>query len=102
MGGGDSVSLNPLDIINSVINNRYVNIYYFFIILFSVYLSIPVFSLIPEEMCRKGFLYIIVTAFTVNSLLPFALSLTRGKINHNGNFSLYACAGYMILPIIGY
>lgn len=101
-GGGDSVSLNPLDIINSVINNRYVNIYYFFIILFSVYLSIPVFSLIPEEMRCKGFLYIIVTAFTVNSLLPFALSLTHGKINHNGNFSLYACAGYMILPIIGY
>ena len=100
--GRDSVSLNPLDIINSIINNRYIGMYYFFIILFSVYLSIPVFSLIPEEMRRKGFLYIIVTAFTVNSLLPFVLSLTNGRINHNGNFSLYACAGHMILPIIGY
>lgn len=100
--GRDSVSLNPLDIINSIINNRYIGMYYFFIILFSVYLSIPVFSLIPEEMRRKGFLYIIVTAFTVNSLLPFVLSLSGGRINHNGNFSLYACTGWMIFPIIGY
>lgn len=100
--GAGSVSFNPLDIINSVINTKYVGIYYFFIVLFSVYLSIPVISLIPEESRRKGFLYIIVTAFTVNSLLPFILSLTGGRINHNGNFSFYACGGYMFYPIIGY
>ena len=102
MSGRTSVSFNPIDIVNSVINCKYINIYYFFIILFSVYLSIPVFSLIPGEARRKGFLYIILTAFTVNSLLPFMLSLTNGRINHNGNFSFYACAGYMIYPVIGY
>lgn len=100
--GKGKVSFNPLDIINSIINNKYVGIYYFFILLFGIYLSIPVFSLIPEEMRRKGFLYIIVTAFTVNSLLPFVLSLSGGRINNNGNFSLYACTGWMIFPIIGY
>lgn len=100
--GAGSVSFNPLDIINSVINTKYVGIYYFFIVLFSVYLSIPVISLIPEESRRKGFLYIIITAFTVNSLVPFLLSLTGGRINHNGNFSLLTCGGFMIFPIIGY
>ena len=100
--GKGSVSFNPFDIINSVINTKYVGIYYFFITLFSVYLSIPVISLIPKESRRKGFLYIIVTAFTVNSLIPFILSLFGGRINHNGSFFFYACGGYLIFPIIGY
>lgn len=100
--GRESVSLNPLDIINSVINCRYIGIYYFFIILFSVYISIPVLSLIPEESRRKGFLYIIAAAFTVNSLLPFILSFTNSKIQHNGNLNFYACAEYLIFPVIGY
>ena len=100
--GKDSVNLNLLDIVNSIANNKYVGIYYFFIILFSVYLSIPVFSLIPEESRQKGFLYIIVTAFTVNCLLPFISVLTNGQLINNGEFSFYACTGYMIYPIVGY
>ena len=100
--GAGSVSFNPIDIIDSVINCKYVDIYYFFIVLFGVYLSFPVISLIPKESRRKGFLYMIVTSFTVNFLLPFLFSLTNGRINFNGRFSFPVCWGVMIYPIIGY
>ena len=94
--------LSPTAIIDSVINNKYIAIYYFFIILFGVYLSIPVLAAIDESKRKKVFGYIIIAAFTVNSLLPFLCSLTGGRINANSNFSFFACAGYLIFPVIGY
>lgn len=100
--GGSSISLKPLDIINSVANCKYIGIYYFFIVIFGIYLSIPVVSSIGEESRKKVFSYAIITAFTVNSLLPFIATLSGGRIIHNGEFTFYAVSGYLIYVFIGY
>ena len=100
--GRNSISLKPLDIINSVANCKYIGIYYFFIVIFGIYLSIPVVSGIGEESRKKVFSYAIITAFTVNSLLPFTAVLSGGRIIHNGEFSFYAVSGYLIYVFIGY
>lgn len=93
---------NLFDIINSIITYKYSRIYYFFMILYGIYISIPVISLIPKESRQKCFLYIMLTGFVVNSLLPFVPVITNDKISHNANFSFYVCSGFLIYPIIGY
>ena len=85
--GSGSVDLHPVAILDAIINCRYIGIYYFFIIIFGVYLAIPVFSAIPKEKRQRTFLYCILAALAVNVLLPFLASLTGGAVRHNGEFT---------------
>lgn len=99
---GSKVSLKPIAIINAVINCQYMSIYYFFLLIFGVYLSIPVIGCI-EKGKRKGiFMYVIISTFVVNSILPLISRLSNGGIAHNGNFQVYVCGGYLIYVFIGY
>ena len=95
--GSGSVDLHPLAILDAVINCRYIGIYYFFIVIFGVYLAIPVFSAVPKEKRQRIFLYCIVAALVVNVLLPFLASLTGGAVRHNGEFTFAVCSGSMPL-----
>lgn len=99
---GSEISLNPFELINSVLMYEYNAIYYFFIILYGIYISVPVISLIPRENRQRSFIYITAAAFTVNSLLPFISVLSGGRLTHNSTLNFYACSGYLIYPIIGY
>ncbi len=96
------VDWRPTALINAVINCKYMGIYYFFLIIFGVYASIPLFGYIPKESRKSAFGYLTVAGVTVNSLLPFICRLTFGRIEHNYNFTVEACGGLLIYAIIGY
>lgn len=100
--GIENVSLNPIDIINAIIGCQYMGIYYFFLVIFGIYLSIPVIGSIEKEKRKKIFEYAIIVFFVVNSLLPFLASMSGGRIVHNSNFSFYVCSSYLIYVFIGY
>ena len=69
--GINSVSLKPLDIINGIITCKYIHIYYFFMIIFGIYLAIPILGSVEKEKRKNIFLYCIVAGITVNVFLPF-------------------------------
>ena len=53
-------------------------IYWFFRVLFSAYLLIPILAAISDEKKPMVFTYIFVCGFVINSLLPFIFSLVKG------------------------
>lgn len=100
--GKESVSFKPTDIVDSIINCKYLPLYYFFIIIFGIYLALPMIGLIPKEKRKKALSYCILVAVTVNTVLPFLTSLSGGKINHNPKFVFPICNGYLQYALIGY
>lgn len=100
--GKESVSFKPTDIVDSIINCKYLPLYYFFLIIFGIYLALPMIGLIPKEKRKKALSYCILVAVTVNTVLPFLTSLSGGKINHNPKFVFPICNGYLQYALIGY
>lgn len=64
-------SLTVPVVITGILKTKYLSIYWFFLKLFSVYLMIPVISLIPKEKREKAFLYVMAVAFVLEKLVPF-------------------------------
>ena len=64
-------SLTVPVVISGILKAEYMTIYWFFLKLFSVYLMIPVISLIPKEKREKAFLYVMAVAFVLEKLVPF-------------------------------
>lgn len=87
-----------------ILNTKFMDIYWFFIPLFCIYLMIPVFAAIPKKRRIKIFTYIIFTSVVLNYTIPFIL----GLLNHYTGFTLgwtYTMSAglqYMIYPLIGY
>ena len=98
IGGEEIVGLK--NVIEGIINAEYINIYWFFPSLFSVYLAIPFLTYIPEAVRKKIYGYVIIVAFAVNSLLPFVLQLL--KFHYNVGLSMPVAGGYILFLLIGY
>ncbi len=93
----------PAKFISAVINCKGMGIYWFFPALFSVYLTIPLFSLVDEDkrIGKKGiFTYLILVYIVLNVLLPFVCRLTR--IQWNSALNAVSCGGYVVWFLIGY
>lgn len=86
-------------LIDVIINTKAMSIYWFFLPLFSIYLSIPIISLIPENKRKLAFGFLILYSFfgdllsTVCSSAGFAL---------NPSLCNPMVSGYLIFPLIGY
>lgn len=87
---------------NSIFNVQYISIYWFFISLISIYLTIPVLSAISEEKRRSVFKYLIIASFILNALLPLLFNLTNGKLQYNYALNMPFGLNNVILPIMGY
>ena len=91
-----------LFIFNGLINGQLVGIYWFFIPLFCIYLTIPVFSAISEEKRKDIFTYITSIAFILNILVPFLLSVFNIEVTYIISMSLasesifYTLTGYLL------
>ncbi len=77
------------------------SLYWFFPALFSVYLAIPVLSVIPEEKRKAIFSYIVAAGFTINILFPFILEIMdlskpAFKMIFASNYLIYVLAGYLL------
>ena len=56
------------------------DVYWFFIALFCLYLSIPLFAEVPKERRTHIFAYLAVATFVLNILAPFVVALTGRNI----------------------
>ncbi len=88
------------EIITNLINTRYNDYFWFFIPLFSVYLSIPVLTAIPDESRESVFGYGVAAAFLINSLLPFAAQLCG--IEWNFALTIQTVSSFMLFVLIGW
>ena len=94
-------NINLLNLLNWLYNGSYLDVYWFFPALFSVYLVIPFLGLFIKEKRRETFKYLIILSFLINSLLPFLLSF-QGSIQINSNFTFSIISGYSFYLILGY
>lgn len=93
-------SVNLTYIINGLINGNLVQIYWFFIPLFCIYLSIPVFSSIPDEHKKSILIYITTLTFILNILIPFIISVF--DLNITFPISMIVGGGCLFFPLVGY
>lgn len=91
-----SVSLSF--VIDAVLNYRYFYIYWFFIPLFAIYMSIPILANINEKI--KTFTYMAILTCVTYCTIHFLKSCGINMIPEG--LSLPVCSGYLIYPILGY
>lgn len=87
-------------LVDGFINNRFVQIYWFFMPLFGIYLSIPLFASIEEEKRVELFKYLFLIGFIFNGTIPFLLSAFH--IDMAWPLGINVVSGYAIFVIIGY
>lgn len=83
----------------SMFNNTTVeNVYWFFIPLFMVYLSMPVVSLLKEN--RRVLIYTACAAFLIYSVYPMFCRFTG--VQQNSAVIFPAAGGYLLYTVLGY
>lgn len=82
------------------INTHFVQIYWFFMPLFDIYLSIPLFASIEESKRIELFKYLFVVGFIFNATIPFLLSAFHLDITWPLNVNVVI--GYAIFVVMGY
>ena len=98
-------TLKPSDLtlrvlVDGIINNQFVTIYWFFMPLFGIYLSIPLFASIPEEKRIELFKYLFIIGFIFNGTIPFLLSAMH--IDMAWPLGINVVSGYAIFVVMGY
>lgn len=97
---GKITELSIREGINAVFHTRdipFIEVYWFFIHLFSLYLLIPVLSLLKDN--ARALCYIIVLIFITHSVLPLVFDLL--KLHYNWAI-IFPMAGYSIYLVLGY
>lgn len=89
---------DPRRMINAVLNNEVEQIYWFFFPLFSVYLAIPVLSLLADN--KKALIYMASISVLLVSVLPFACKAVG--IVWPGTISIPVCGGMLMFAILGF
>lgn len=89
---------------SGILNTRFVQIYWFFIPLFCIYMVIPFFAAIPEERRVKVYTYAIIMGLIFNYLTPFTLSLLKEYTGFTLYLTLtvFVSHQYLIYPLMGY
>lgn len=95
-------------ILNAFINNTMEPVYWFFIPLISVYLSMPILSLLAEEKNRGFLQYALIMGVLFISVLPFSYNLFCYVFQFGQNFywnqllSMPVLGGYTLYCVLGY
>lgn len=90
--------VGPRSLINLIINTQIIDVYWFFIPLFAVYLCIPVLSLLRSN--QRALQYMSIAAIALNVVLPIFASLAG--INWNMSLKFPLLGDYLIYPVLGY
>lgn len=85
-------------LIDMIVNSKIESVYWFFIPLFMVYLSIPVLSRLKDNF--KILIYMAGLGVVTYSILPFISAIMN--IPFNGNLYFPLTSGYIIFSILGY
>jgi surface polysaccharide O-acyltransferase-like enzyme len=87
------------DFLSGILNTRFMAPYWFFLPLFSVYLAMPVLSLLADN--RRVLWYMAVAGFVTIFVLPPTLRLVGADSNDLLEFPLTG-GGYVVYAIVGY
>lgn len=90
-----------IDFVNYFINGKFINIMWFFIPLFAIYMSIPFMRIMVINCSRKTTEIFLLLAFVFCSVCPFLSRLTPLEIDGNyfpmgSNFLWFAVLGYYL------
>lgn len=91
-------SIKFTTLIDMILNSKIESIYWFFIPLFMIYLSIPILAQLKGNL--KVLTYMAGIGIVTYSILPFIMSIMNIQFNTNLNFPL--TSGYIIFVIVGY
>lgn len=85
---------------NGIWETKFVSIYWFFIPLFCIYLSIPLFAAVSKDKKMAVFKYILHTSFICNICIPFLKTVSGGLIQ----VPIYIAvgSGYLFYVLGGY
>lgn len=89
-----------LDTISGIINTKYMAVYWFFIPLFAVYMSIPLLSSADKSNRIRIFKLISALTFIFTSILPTIFALVG--IQYNSAIQIPVSGGYIIYVLLGY
>ena len=98
-----SIDINTVNltyVVNGLINGNIFQLYWFFIPLFCIYLSIPVFSYISDEHKKSIFIYVTTLTFILNIFIPFIISVFNLRMDYT--ISMIVGGGYLFYPLVGY
>lgn len=95
---GQQEALGPRSILSGIMTNQFNSTYWFFAPLFSVYLSMPVLSLLADN--KKVLEYGIVAGVVFNVCGPLVAELLG--VTWNVSFSAAVVSGYLLYPLVGY
>lgn len=89
---------NVIHVIDNIFNTRYFTIYWFFIPLFAIYMSLPIFSLLINNM------QFLIAFAIVGSGMEFILPLVCDLIHVTMNRDVIppVVSGYMVYILLGY
>lgn len=90
--------LGPRNFIDMMLNNQIEQVYWFFFPLFSIYLSMPLLSLLADN--KKALTYGVGVSFVLQSVFPYALPILG--INWPGNIAVLALSGNLLFTALGY
>ncbi len=94
----DFSELGIRGVLNGIVTCSFEEVYWFFPMLFSMYLAMPVISLLKDN--RKILWYMVGTAFILNSVLPIVFRWLG--LTWNSSLSAVTVSGFLIFPILGY
>lgn len=87
-------------IVNGLLSGQLVGVYWFFIPLFCIYLSIPLFAAVSEDKRKGLFTYLAAVCFIINVFIPFILNISSIKITFP--ISINVGSEYLLFVILGY
>lgn len=105
---GSSMAHKTSSILNAFINSTMEPVYWFFIPLLSVYLSMPILSLLAEKQNRKLLHYALALGVLLISVIPFSYNLFYYVFRPEQNFywnqllSMPVLGGYTLYCVLGY
>ena len=92
--------INVQYIWNGVIGTTIIPIYWFFPVLFSVYISIPVLGAVKKEKRKNVYAYAAITAFVIYGIIPLLCNTLFSGFTWN--LTIGVASGYLLFILVGY
>ncbi|WP_444644004.1 acyltransferase [Caproiciproducens sp. R1] len=94
-------------ILDIFVNNRMESIYWFFLVLFGIYLSMPILTLLTKSENRTVLDYTVAVGALTVSILPFCYRMLQTYCYLDGSgwnsaLQLPILGSYLIYPVLGY
>lgn len=101
---GYQFNFDPLSIYNNIMEHGYVSIFWFFIPLICIYLSIPLFAAVDKNKKVKIFKYLAFLGIILNCAIPFLVNCFSYVFHKKVALGIEVgvVSGYLIFPIVGY